>query len=244
MMMRVLAIIGAGAGCLLLAADDSAQKVQVSNTERIEFPPSGTLRLTNSIGAVTVEAWDRPEVEITTIKSTKPGYDARNRDRAARELDAVHVKTERRGNELVVTTDYPGRQTAYLTGQAGFSLEYHIKAPSAVRLVVNHNIGEVNVDGLTGDIEVTLHQGEVMLHLPADGKYDIKAKCAIGNVNSDFPGQEKRRGWLFGHRTINGTSTAAHKLNLKVGDGDIVIVRTRIPKPPGPLIPAQKTDGL
>ncbi len=54
----------------------------MSKTERMDFPAGGTLRFTNSVGVLTVEAWDRPVVEITTIKSTRGEYDASEREKA------------------------------------------------------------------------------------------------------------------------------------------------------------------
>ena len=111
MMRRILAVIGFGTSCLLLAADEPKQKVQVSNIERMDFPSNGTLRLTNSIGVLTVEGWDRPDVEITTTKATKVAYDARGREKATHELERVGVAAERRGGELVITTDFPRYRT-------------------------------------------------------------------------------------------------------------------------------------
>ncbi len=246
MIMRILTLIGFGTACLLFAADEPRQKVQVSKTERADFPSGGTLRLTNSVGVLTVEAWDRPDVEITTIKSTKVAYDAAEREKATQELDKVRVKAERRGDELVITTDFlrGGAFPPYPLGETNFGLEYRIKAPSTARLIAEHGVGEVNVDGFVGDIQVTLLQGEILLHLPEDGRYSMNAKSNVGNVYSDFPGREKRRFWLIGHRILNENSPATHTLNLRVGCGDIVILKTRVPKLPEPLTPAPKPDGV
>jgi hypothetical protein len=192
-------------------------------TQRVDFPAGGTLRVTKSTGVLTVEAWDRPDVEIATTKSA----------------NGARVAAERRGDELVVTTDSP-RQRVF----SGSDLEYRIKAPSSARIVVAHDVGEVNIDGLAGDIQVTLHQGEIMLHLPEEGRYNINAKSEFGNVNCDFPGEEKRRWWLLGHRIETENPQSAHKLNLRVVFGDIVILKTRVPKPPGPLTSAPKAGGV
>ena len=102
-------------GCLLFAAEQPKEKVQVSKTERIDFPAGGTLRFTNSIGVLTVEAWDRPDVEITTIKSTKEEYDASEREKATHELEKVNVVAERHGDELVITTTFPRYRTFPIT---------------------------------------------------------------------------------------------------------------------------------
>jgi hypothetical protein len=244
-MMRKLAVIGFGAACLLLAADELQQKAQVNNTEHIDFPAGGTLRLVNSIGVLTVEAWDRPGVEITTIKSTKDAYGRREREDAAHALDQVRVAPERRGDELVITTSFPRHRFVHpVAGEGNFDLEYRIKAPVDTRIIANHYVGEVNLDGLVGDIDVTLLQGQINLSLPEEGRYGIHAKSDFGNVNSDFPGSEKRRWWLIGHRIVNEDSPGTHKLNLRVKYGDIVILKTRVPKAPESQIPASKANGL
>jgi hypothetical protein len=245
--MRTLTVLF-GISCLLAAAEPK-QKVQVEHTERADFPSGGLLRLKNSVGEVTVEGWDRPDVEITTIRSI---YASRNRERASRdELDKVRVSVDRRGDELVVTTDFPRRRSApppvtlapgkdfgSLTGLltsppsillgASFDLEYRIKAPMNARLAADHDRGEVHVDNLTSDIHVTVLNGGITLHLPQEGQYGIDAKSDVGGVNSDFPGRTKRRPWLLGHKFVQG-APAAHKLYLRVGFGDIMILKPSRP---------------
>ncbi len=76
-MMRILTVIGFGTACLLFARGEPNQRVQVNKTEHIDFPSGGTLRLTNSVAVLTVEAWDRPDVEISTIKPS-PAPHTRN----------------------------------------------------------------------------------------------------------------------------------------------------------------------
>src|SRR5580704_17744521 len=56
---------------LLLASAGLVLADDVTKTERFDFPAGGTLRLKNSIGELTVEGWDQPGIEITTIKSPR-----------------------------------------------------------------------------------------------------------------------------------------------------------------------------
>jgi hypothetical protein len=102
-----LAVISLCVACLLPGDDDARQKVQVSKTEKMDFPANGTLRLQNSTGDVTIEGWDQPGSEITTTKSSKEEYPAKDRDKAATQLDRVQVSAKLNGNELVITTQYP-----------------------------------------------------------------------------------------------------------------------------------------
>jgi hypothetical protein len=228
--------------------DEPKQKIEVSNTQRIDFPADGTLRLKNSMGVLTVEAWDRPDVEITTVKSTIGEHPVSERDKELRKLDRVHVTAERRGNEVVVTTEFPWKRpfkAPYpLSGNPIIDLDYHIRVPANARVVADHKIGEVNIDGLGNDIQVTLDKGEILLHLPEDGRYNIQAKSDFGTVNSDFSEPARRTRLLLGHRSDSESSAAPHKLNLKVGFGDIVILKTRLPKAQDAAVPAPKAGGL
>jgi hypothetical protein len=237
--MRALLLTGLGITGLLMAQDEARQAIQVTNTQHFDFPVGGALRLKNSVGVLNVEGWDQPAVEITTIKSTRREYASYERQKAERALEQVRVAAQRQGNELIVTTDFPRYRSfpppVPFGAISNFHLEYRIKAPANTRLVVEHDVGEVNVDNLTSDIDVKLLQGEILLHLPEEGAYAIRGRNDFGHVNSDFLGSEKRIPWILGHSVKTNVSPAELTLNLKVGSGDIVLLKTTAPKEPEPL---------
>jgi hypothetical protein len=229
-MIRRLALVF-GMSCLLFADDEPRQKVQTVHTERVDFPSGGLLRLKNSIGEVTVEGWERPDVEIATVKSTKAALASRDREKATHALDRVRISVQRQGAELIVTTVSRCRGLP-----PSVELDYHINVPMNARLAVDHGAGEVHVDNLTSDIHVTVRNGGITLQLPQEGKYSIDAKSDFGGVTSDFPGHEKRTRWLLGHQFVQGAS-ATHNLYLRVGFGDITIMKIPRPPTPAPLTP-------
>ncbi len=192
-----LSVLGLCAACLLLGYDEARQKVQVSKTEKVDFPANGTLRVQSSTGELTIEGWDQPGVEITTTKSSKEEYLAADRDKATKELDRVQISTKRDGDALVVTTEYP-RHRAFpfvtpLQTVTNFDLEYVIKVPRNAKLIVKHDDGEVHVDDVSGSIQVTARQGLIAVRLDNDVPPAIDAKAFIGTVNSDFAGKEARQ---------------------------------------------------
>jgi hypothetical protein len=215
---------------LLRAEDDLKSKAQITKTERIDFPPGGTLRLNNSIGELTIQGWDRPDVEITTIKSTKAPYGSQKRENAIQDLNRISIKAERRGDEVVISTEFP-RYAVFPPpwpwhNNVDFDIEYRIRAPRDARLVVDHEAGEVHVDEIAGDIHVTLLKGALTLRLPGDS-YEIDAKSDVGSIFSDFPGQQHSRRLHLGTQFTGQPSSAAHKLYLRTGFGDIAITRIR-----------------
>jgi hypothetical protein len=233
-----LALLGLCVACLLLGDDEARQKVQVSKTEKVDFPANGTLRVQNSTGELTIEGWDQPGVEITTTKSSKE-YLAGDRDKATKELDRVQVSAKRNGDELVITTEYPHHRAfpfvTPLQTVTNFDLEYVIKVPRNAKLIVRHEDGEVHVDNVTGNIQVTARQGLIALRLAGDMPPAIEAKSYIGTVNSDFAGKETLQPLHFGHTFMEGASTMPQNLHLKITFGDIVILKAHEPKRPQPV---------
>jgi hypothetical protein len=224
----VLALIGLGISCLVLADGEPQRFFQVTKTERLDFPSGGLLRLKNSSGQITIEGWDRPDVELTTTKSTKEPYNPQDREKAVGELDQVHIATELHGDELVITTDFPrhGIFRPFLRGGTRVDVDYRIGVPRNARVAIEHYTGFVSLDNIAGDIRVTASQAEITLHLPEDGQYAIDAKSKLGDVISDFPGHTQRKLWFLGKQFAHENTAASQKIDLRAGYGDIIILKS------------------
>lgn len=225
-----LAVAAFGLSFGLLAAEKPEASVSVTQTQHVEFPAGGVLHVQKSVGILTVEGWDRADMEITTTKAPAPEYDSEWRPRPARphELDGVRITAERNGNQVIVATTLP-RGTRFRPFRDSAVVDCRIRIPRGAGLVVEHEGGEVNAAELTGDIRVVAHHSQINLHLPEEGQYAIDARSRFGTVISDFPGSPRRRVWLVGHRWVSGENAGAHKLFLRTGSGDILILKTRIP---------------
>jgi hypothetical protein len=214
---------------------DSAPAVQTTTTtQTLDLPVGGTLRFPKSIGEMTIEGWDLPRVEIVAVKSVKPGYDEKD---ASKWLGRVRVHAERRGNDIAVDTVYPKRFLLARPfrdgGLSPIQLEYRVRAPRNARLAIEHQSGEVHLELLTGDIRVTDGKGQITLYL-LDGPYAIDARSKLGAVDSDFPGRERRK-LEWGHSYIEQAPGAAHRIYLRIGFGDITILKMHQPEEPAPI---------
>jgi hypothetical protein len=218
---------------LLAAQPKPTPEVQATTVEHVEFPAGGTLHLERLAGEVTVEGWDRSDMEMTITKAPPLTYDAQWHAEPAPDQvpEKVKVTAERQGNAVVVRATYP-RRRVWVT--------YSIRVPRAAGLIVDRNRGEVHVADLGGDIHATTREGEISLLLPPGDQYAIDARTDFGDVYSDFPGAEHRRFWLVGHRFAPEDSTEGHKLYLRAGYGDIIIQKIRRPPYPAPLPEARR----
>ncbi len=214
--------------CVLLVDAGPKPRAEVRKTEHFDFPAAGSIRVNHSIGALDIEAWDQPGVEVTTIKSARAGNTAA--------LDRVHLTIDRKGDELSINAEYPKHPAIErpFRGVTDFELQIHIKAPKGAKLTIEQESGEIYVDGMTGDIHAVNGYGDIALHLP-DGAYGIDAKVTqVGAVTSDFSGEARSKHKL-GEDFESQPASPAANFYLRLGWGDIIIVRQRRPAPPKPL---------
>jgi hypothetical protein len=212
--MTSIAAIFLGIG-LLWADGGLTEAVRVTKTERVKLAPGGAIKLAASSGDLNVEGWDRPEVEITIVKSTSHGKE----DEAKRRLDGVSVASEHPSDTEVSISTSGARH--------GVTLEYQIRAPRDARLTIQHRGGYVQITDMTGDIDVHAKSGDIMLMVPQPGAYAIDAECEFGGIYSDFAGNSKRE-HLIGRKFVHDAADPAHRIHLRMGIGGITIVEVPV----------------
>ncbi len=220
------------APALQLAAE-APPKLEVTETQKSEFPANGVLHLKHLAGETTVEGWDGTDLELTTVKYTMVDYTGKDREKASRLMQEIHTAAQRHGDEVTVETSAPKlSRFLLLTFGIRVDVEYRIKVPRNGRLVVDRQSGEVHIIDVRGDIRAHVLQGLITLMLPADGNYAIAAHATVGDVISDFAGERRNKSWRFSHSFTN-SATAAHKLDLQIRFGDIIIRKEQQTLPAG-----------
>jgi hypothetical protein len=212
-----------------------AVQAQTANTQTLNFPAGGALRLNRSIGELTIEGWSEPRVEIETIKAIKPGYEEED---ARKWLGLVQVTARRQGNAIVIDTVYPKHfllARPFRGGMSPIELQYRIKAPRDARVDIEHQSGEVHVQFMTGDIRATDGRGELTIYAPSTAQYAIDARSKVGAIESDFAGRQQRK-LADGHAFVGPAPAGAHKLYLRIGFGDIIVLKQQ-----EPAIPSART---
>jgi hypothetical protein len=230
----VLAIAALTAGLPLVANTPASQPTETTKTENVKFAAGGTIRLNNSFGTLTVEGWDRPEVEVTVVKSL--GYVSESEERSKQRLDSVRVATERKSDtELEISTaaPSPGFFGHLLLKGHDAAVEYRIHAPRNSRLEINH-VGYISITGMTGDINATDRRGDIVLMLANLAAWSIDAHTKAGLVTSDLDATTHRK-HLVGENLSRNDAAVPHKLVLRMGFGGITIKEL----PPEAVTPVQ-----
>jgi hypothetical protein len=199
----------------LLAAIGAVPSYAITKDFSQNYPlqPGGTFELQNVNGPVEVQGWDRNEVEVHAVKTTK---------QRETDLERVSIEVDARPNAVSVTTRYPQNEGVEV------AVEYTIHVPHGARV---EHIGTVNgtlrISGLenvedlhtvNGDIEVfeaggNIHahttngnvhlelahapdkagataettNGSLVLAVPADLEAELEARCLNGNFYSELP---------------------------------------------------------
>ena len=125
----------------------------------MDFAPGGTIRINGSYGDLSVEGWDRPEVEMTVIKTLPYASKPKPPEQSTATLDQFRIVTEHKTPlELTISTELPSRHPAWIPPFTrhtthGVIAEYEIHVPRDSRLVIQHGTGTVSVNGVAGDID-------------------------------------------------------------------------------------------
>jgi hypothetical protein len=226
-----------GTAVPMFAEQGPKRSFEVTGTERVDFPPGGTVSLNGSYGYVTVEGWDEPEVEIIVTKSTNGLYPPEREEKAEQNFEQVRVAAERHSDkDLAISTTLPARHgfpssilpsrrivvTMPKTRKRGVTVEYTVHVPRDSRLVIHQDNGYVWVNDVTGDIEVDSHTGDMIVMLPDTGPYSIDARTGMGSVSSDLMGQGHKR-FLVGSHFVHADRAPSRRVFLRMGRGSITI---------------------
>jgi len=169
---------------------------------RLDFPV-GELRLVGAEGdAVEIE------IDLRCKRSTSRCLDA------IEEIELIAHEGERR---LTLEVE---RHPKWMWDSLEIEGEVHL--PRARALSVDMGVGELEIDGLTGDLTIDMGVGEVRIAMPAAAVRSMHLDVGVGDANARFPD-----GWAEGSRSLlvgseiywdDGPGNARVQFDLGVGE--------------------------
>ena len=207
--------------------DDSRRQTE---RESNSFNVSGTprVRVETFDGAISVHAWDKPEVMYTATKRASD----------EREMQGIKLVAQGAGgSEVTLRADfdksharvYEERNGRVVSFSSNASVEFDVYVPRSATLFVSTGDGRVRVEGVGGELDVRTGDGPVDV-TGARGR--LRAETGDGRILvEDFDGDaEARTG--DGRITLDGNfrTLAAHTgdgtISLSVPDGTNATVET------------------
>lgn len=217
------------------------QTFAVSTTARVS--------LDNVNGDVSIEAWNRDEVQVQAVK----------RASSPELLAELQVEIDATGNQVDIDTHYPSEMRS---GQ-GASVEYTLTVPRTARLdsidLVNGDLrvtgveggvatscvnGTIRAEGVAGDVELATVNGAIELDasslgggnelalesvngsieviLPASADASLDAETVNGSIRNDL-GLEVRNGRYVGSSMHGTLGSGAGRLSIETVNGPISV---------------------
>jgi hypothetical protein len=182
------------------------------------------VRVDNVAGAVRIDGWNKP---IVDVQATKYGSDEG-------ELRSIAIDVSRQADEIAIVTRYGG-------GVHRGGVRYRISVPSGASLRISNVAGAVDLAGVAGDIDVETQAGEITadagivrgsrsidlrattgaitLTIAPGSSARVEAQSTVGDFSSNVPGvtQERRNIVGAGGGGTIGSGSARIRLTTTTG---------------------------
>jgi hypothetical protein len=137
--------------CALLGAADSRT---VDKT--LPLPPTGSVTIDSHNGSISVNTWDRPEIQIHAVIEMNSGFSSSDDDR--RRFNETRIDITGTGDSVRIESDYP--KGDWLKG-SNPEIHYTVNAPRTARWTIRTHNSRVEVHDLHAALSVTTHNGEI-----------------------------------------------------------------------------------
>lgn len=221
----LLALVG------LVSAGMAAQAVTLKERFQQTYPlqTGGTVSLDNVNGGVTVEAWDRAEVQVVADKEVK----ADDGDVAKKAMQQIQIQVGKSAGKLDIVTKLPKRDNGLFEWMAGknvnMNVKYQVKVPrnvvldletvnGGVRLVgtegrasVETTNGALEIEGVRGNLELETTNGSISVARSAGA---VEAETTNGSIEVEL--SEVPDGSDLSFETTNGGVTVRLPKDIRV----------------------------
>jgi hypothetical protein len=178
---------------------DHDWKYEETRHEVRDFAAGGWIRVRMTVGDLHIKRGDSTKIKLEyTVKS--------HRERNVKE---AKVDIDVRGNNATIEFHAPS------AGNTQFDVE--LEVPENTNLDVHEKVGDLTVDGVEGDKDLSLGVGDIRLATGPSGYRSINASAGIGDVNGE--GYGETRGWLG--KSLKYHGDGKYELRAHVGVGDI-----------------------
>jgi hypothetical protein len=211
--MKPLVLVAALVATAALAVPAHAVVLQTeARTWRVG--PDHRVRLDFPVGELHVKATDGDEVRVELqVRCRRSGTE--ECQRKSRRLRLEHTND---GGVLRIRVEgYPKFNSR------GFSLEALVLVPRHLRMDVDMGVGELEVDGMAGDLDVELGVGDATILAPRGAVKTVNVDVGIGDASLRTNGHRAHsRGWLGREvRWSEGGGASRIELSVGVGEGDV-----------------------
>ena len=189
--------------CLLLvpfAAASDHWDYEESHSDVRDFVSGGTLHVRLSVGDLRILRGKSNKIRLHyTVKSRRESH-----------VKNAKVDFEVRGSDASIAFHASGNNTQF---------DVELEVPQNTNLDVHEKVGDLTVEDIEGDKELTLRVGDIRVDAVHSGYRLVHASTSIGDVNSNGYGETS--GWLG--KTLKYHGDGKYELRAHVSVGDITL---------------------
>lgn len=175
-------------GAILMSGSVWADSAQRSEGRTAPLASGGRLEVDNTIGSIQIEGTDADDVRIAAEIEVR---DARSKEKARRFLDDIEIRVEETPGAVYVRTLVPGDFLDNMDEE--YEVHYKIRVPRRVQIDAELDVGNVQVDGVSGRICVETHVGEIEMKVEEGS---VEASSNVGRIEvslGQFDGEGRLR---------------------------------------------------
>jgi hypothetical protein len=199
---------------IALAAPASAGETLQAETKAWTVDRGSRLRFSFPVGSLRVEATDDSKVRLELlVKCRWTGS-----EKCRKVADRLTLDVDQSSNELSVEVDgYPK------FGNSGINLHAVLQVPRSLDVKLEMGVGELEVEGLAGHLQVDLGVGEADLTLDESGYRSADVEVGVGDASLRASGRRQSSSGFVGRavRWDDGTGTSKARLHVGVGDARV-----------------------
>ena len=187
--------------CLLFVQFSSADdwRYEETRSDSRDFVSGGSVHVRCSVGDVHIRKGDSKAIKVQyTVKSRRE----KNVKEASLDFDV-------KGNDASIEFHAPSG------GNTEFDVE--IEVPQNTNLDVHEKVGDLTVDNIEGNKDLSLGVGDIRIATEHTGYHLVRADTGIGDVHGADYGETS--GWLG--KTLKYRGDGKYELRAHVGVGDI-----------------------
>lgn len=201
--------------CLSLALLAGAATQEFDKEARFPLPAGSRLRLDIPVGELRVLAGTEAAVSVRLHVKVKHGSAAQLERR-------MHIRLQGGGDARLVIDGLDDANGFWKRAE----VHAEILVPAQTHLNAHVGVGEMRVEGVSGDLRAHVGVGEIRLEIADPALYkSVRAHAGIGEVRHPFHG--KSHGWL-GKSFSGNYERGLYRLDADVGVGEVRISEPQI----------------
>lgn len=131
-----------------------------------------SLRVDDAVGSITIDAWDKPSVQIDAVKRGMSQADVHN----------TTISAQPSGSTLAVDANFESHDIN------NRSVDFTIHVPASTDVRISASVGKVDLRGLTGNVSVDVSTGAVNVAMARLGAgQTVKLESSVGKIALTLP---------------------------------------------------------